>query len=101
MFDAKNGVITGGNYEKPDESDNNLAFTKDGGKTWTASEGLSGYRSGVAYVDAKVGDEVACCDGQRGSVVAWLRPGIGNVAAVVWGRLARFKATSVRLGQWL
>jgi photosystem II stability/assembly factor-like uncharacterized protein len=53
MRDAKRGVIVGGNYEKPDESTNNLAFTKDGGKTWTLGKGLTGYRSGVAYVDKK------------------------------------------------
>ncbi|MEZ5347311.1 MAG: hypothetical protein R2681_17320 [Pyrinomonadaceae bacterium] len=47
MRDKNNGVIVGGNYEKPDEAVNNLAFTKDGGKTWTAGKGLSGYRSGV------------------------------------------------------
>jgi photosystem II stability/assembly factor-like uncharacterized protein len=51
MFDQKNGVIVGGNYEKPDEHDKNLAFTRDGGATWTLGTGLSGYRSGVSYVD--------------------------------------------------
>ena len=53
MFDAKHGVIVGGNYEKPAEINNNLAFTTDGGKTWTLSKGLNGYRSGVTYVDKK------------------------------------------------
>ena len=53
MFDAKNGVIVGGNYEKPDDKTNNLAFTTDGGKTWTLGTGLNGYRSGVAYIDRK------------------------------------------------
>lgn len=53
MWDAKNGVIVGGNYEKPAENKSNLAFTTDGGTTWTAGKGLSGYRSGVAYVDSK------------------------------------------------
>ena len=53
MFDSKRGVIVGGNYEKPNEINNNLAFTTDGGKTWTLSKGLNGYRSGVAYIDKK------------------------------------------------
>lgn len=53
MRDALNGVIVGGNYEKPDEINNNLAFTSDGGKTWATAKGLGGYRSGIAYVDAK------------------------------------------------
>lgn len=50
MFDHKNGVIVGGNYEKPVEAKDNLAFTSDAGKTWKLSSGLSGYRSAVAYL---------------------------------------------------
>lgn len=53
MRDSKHGVIVGGNYEKPEENKNNLAFTTDGGKTWTAGTGLGGYRSGVIYVNKK------------------------------------------------
>ena len=53
MYDKKRGVIVGGNYEKPNEINNNLAFTTDGGKTWNLSKGLNGYRSGVAYIDKK------------------------------------------------
>lgn len=47
------GTIVGGNYEKPDDSKNNLAFTRDGGKTWYEGEGLTGYRSSVTYIDDK------------------------------------------------
>ncbi len=53
MWDAKNGVIVGGNYEQPNDAKSNLAFTSDSGSTWTRGEGLSGYRSGVAHIDAK------------------------------------------------
>jgi len=53
MFDKNRGVIVGGNYEKPDEITNNLAFTGDGGKSWILGKGLNGYRSGVAYIDKK------------------------------------------------
>jgi photosystem II stability/assembly factor-like uncharacterized protein len=53
MYDKKRGVIVGGNYEIPDARAGNLAFTTDGGKTWTPGSGLSGYRSGVAFVDKK------------------------------------------------
>ena len=53
MRDRENGVIVGGNYEKPNEINNNLAFTRDGGAKWMLSKGLNGYRSGVAYVDKK------------------------------------------------
>jgi photosystem II stability/assembly factor-like uncharacterized protein len=53
MFDLTHGVIVGGNYEKPDQAKDNLAFTGDGGRTWTLAEGLTGYRSAVTYVDKK------------------------------------------------
>jgi photosystem II stability/assembly factor-like uncharacterized protein len=53
MRDREDGVIVGGDYEKPDENINDLAFTKNGGKTWVSKSGLSGYRSGVAYIDKK------------------------------------------------
>jgi photosystem II stability/assembly factor-like uncharacterized protein len=49
--DAKNGVIAGGDYRKPQGSEANLALTADGGKTWKLIEGArpAGYRSCVAY----------------------------------------------------
>jgi photosystem II stability/assembly factor-like uncharacterized protein len=53
MLDKTRGVIVGGNYEKPNEITNNLAFTNDGGKTWASARGLNGYRSGVTYIDKK------------------------------------------------
>jgi len=52
MFDENNGVIVGGNYEKPVAiTSTNLAVTSDGGRTWTAGRGLSGYRSGIAFIN--------------------------------------------------
>jgi len=48
--DRNNGVIVGGDYRKETEANQNLAFTNDGGITWTLGEGLSGFRSVVAYV---------------------------------------------------
>lgn len=53
MFDAKLGIIVGGNYEKPNDLTDNLAFTNDGGKTWKLGKGLNGYRSGVTFIDKK------------------------------------------------
>lgn len=51
-FDAqKRGAIVGGNYEKPAEAANNLAFSGDNGKSWRLGTGLNGYRSGVWFVD--------------------------------------------------
>ena len=46
--DAKHGVVVGGDYAKENEALNNLAFTNDGGATWTLGQGLSGFRSVVA-----------------------------------------------------
>jgi len=51
MRDRNNGVIVGGNYEKPAETKDTVAFTTDGGRSWKAGTGLTGYRSGVSYVD--------------------------------------------------
>ncbi len=53
MTDSKNGFIVGGNYEKPNEINNNLAFTGDAGMSWSLARGLNGYRSGAAFVDRK------------------------------------------------
>ena len=48
MFNDKNGVIVGGDYEKADQARDSAAFTKDGGKTWKLGNNLGGYRSGAA-----------------------------------------------------
>jgi len=53
MFDKKRGAIVGGNYEKPEEINDNLAFTTDGGSSWILGKGLNGYRSGITYIDKK------------------------------------------------
>ena len=50
--DAKHGVIVGGDYTKEKEAVDNLAVTGDGGLTWKRVEGLSGFRSAVAYVSS-------------------------------------------------
>jgi hypothetical protein len=51
MLDEKNGVIVGGNYEKPDERNDTFATTSDGGIHWKLGARPNGYRSGVAFVD--------------------------------------------------
>jgi photosystem II stability/assembly factor-like uncharacterized protein len=48
--DPRHGVIVGGDYQKEKEATENLAITSDGGATWTLTQGLSGFRSVVAYV---------------------------------------------------
>jgi len=48
--DALHGVIAGGDYKHPDDDGPNLAFTEDGGKTWTLSSlHPQAYFSAVAY----------------------------------------------------
>ena len=48
--DARHGVIAGGDYKHPDQDGPNLAFTEDGGKTWTLSPlKPQAYFSAVAY----------------------------------------------------
>ncbi|WP_443946775.1 WD40/YVTN/BNR-like repeat-containing protein [Pedobacter sp. AW1-32] len=52
FYDAKNGVVVGGNYVKDKDNSNNVLRTTDGGKTWLKPESpVLGYRSGVTYVD--------------------------------------------------
>jgi photosystem II stability/assembly factor-like uncharacterized protein len=84
MFDDKNGVIVGGNYEKPDEATDDLAFTYDGGKTWTLRQGLTGYRSGVTYVDKKTIIAVGTngTDISRDGGKTWEKIGDENLNAV-------------------
>jgi len=55
--DALHGVIAGGDYKHPDDDGPNLAFTEDGGKTWTLSTiHPQAYFSAVAY-DRKVNED--------------------------------------------
>ncbi|HKX84790.1 MAG TPA: hypothetical protein VJL58_11260 [Pyrinomonadaceae bacterium] len=78
------GVIVGGNYEKPAEAKNNVGFTSDGGKTWFGHEGLSGYRSGVAYTDDRtmiaVGTNGTDISSDRGKT--WSKIGSEDLNAV-------------------
>lgn len=48
--DALHGIVVGGDYRKEAAAVDNAAITSDGGKTWTAMRGLSGFRSVVSYV---------------------------------------------------
>ena len=48
--DAQHGIVVGGDYKVEDGAIDNAAITSDGGQTWTPVQGLSGFRSVVAYV---------------------------------------------------
>lgn len=76
MFDEKNGVIVGGNYEKPDERNDTFAMTRDGGVSWQPGARLAGYRSGVAYVDG----QTIVAVGTNGSDISYHR-------SFTWDRL--------------
>ncbi|UKT62183.1 WD40/YVTN/BNR-like repeat-containing protein [Pedobacter mucosus] len=55
FFDAKNGIVVGGNYVKDKENNNNVLLTKDGGTTWQKPvTPVSGYKSGVTYLNANI-----------------------------------------------
>jgi len=55
--DAMHGVLAGGDYKHPNDDGPNLAFTEDGGKTWTLSAlHPLAYFSAVAY-DRRVNGE--------------------------------------------
>ncbi|WP_412469334.1 WD40/YVTN/BNR-like repeat-containing protein [Pedobacter sp. KLB.chiD] len=54
FFNEKTGITVGGNYLKDKENANNVLLTNDGGKSWQKSvTPVSGFRSGVTYIDAK------------------------------------------------
>ena len=48
--DTEHGIVVGGDYRKESEAIDNAAITSDGGRTWTAVKGLSGFRSVVTYL---------------------------------------------------
>jgi photosystem II stability/assembly factor-like uncharacterized protein len=52
FLNSKNGVIVGGDYQDPDGTEGNAAYTTDGGMTWLPADASppSGYRSCVAFL---------------------------------------------------
>ncbi len=53
--DPLHGVIAGGDYKEPKSTDKNMAWTTDGGKTWTpATQPPAGYRSAVVCIPSPV-----------------------------------------------
>ena len=57
--DPRHGLVVGGDYQKEGEAVNNAAATSDGGSTWTAVNGLAGFRSVVAPVPGAAGSWLA------------------------------------------
>ncbi len=81
---ALHGTIVGGNYEKPTDAVNTVAYSGDGGKAWLEGEGLSGYRSAVTYID----DRTTIAVGTNGTDISydrgrtWKKIGDENLNAV-------------------
>jgi photosystem II stability/assembly factor-like uncharacterized protein len=57
--DPQRGIVVGGDYRKESEAIDNAAVTADGGRTWTVSRRLSGFRSAIAYVPRSKGSWLA------------------------------------------
>jgi photosystem II stability/assembly factor-like uncharacterized protein len=110
--DSKNGVVVGGDYQKPKEAEKNIALTANGGKTWTLVEQSKppGFRSGVAYIRRGSGASVitvgtsgsdysvdgkawAKLDEQNYNVVSFDRRGNGWAAGPK-GRIAKYLGAS-------
>ena len=51
--DSNIGIIAGGDYQKPNETDRTAAITTDGGKTWKLIENKLPFRSGVACSEGR------------------------------------------------
>jgi photosystem II stability/assembly factor-like uncharacterized protein len=66
--DARNGIVAGGDYQKPSEASSSVATTTDGGQTWRLSRSLpAGYRSSIAYVQQGKGEPTLVAVGTSGS----------------------------------
>ena len=66
--DATHGVIAGGDYKHPEQDGPNLAFTNDGGLTWTLSPvSPQKYFSAVAFAKPQSNSEAIVIVGSSGS----------------------------------
>ncbi len=84
MADEKFGVVVGGNYEKPEASENTLAVTHTASSVWAGRSGPTGYRSGVVFVDGRtiiaVGTNGSDMSTDQG--VTWQKMGSENMNSV-------------------
>lgn len=53
--DARHGLVVGGDYAKETEAVDNVAYSRDGGLTWTPAQGLTGFRSVVVHLPGGTG----------------------------------------------
>jgi photosystem II stability/assembly factor-like uncharacterized protein len=70
FLDLQRGVVVGGDYTHPEDSNGTAAYTTDGGITWVAApQGALGYRSCVAWLLGR-SRPVCIAVGDRGSSVS-------------------------------
>jgi photosystem II stability/assembly factor-like uncharacterized protein len=69
--DPRNGLAIGGDYLVPDSATDNLALTRDGGRTWRLATGPNGYRSGAAWLTGPPAARVALAVGPSGSDISY------------------------------
>ena len=88
--DREHGMAVGGDYRQPEKTEGTAAYTKDGGKHWTAAvKPPHGFRSAVAW-DAKSNAWIAV--GTNGSDISyddgktwqWLDSGNWNALSLPW-----------------
>jgi photosystem II stability/assembly factor-like uncharacterized protein len=109
--DAEHGIAVGGDYRKEGESGDNVAITRDGGRTWAfpGTARIRGYRSAVAYVPGSNGHRLiavgpAGSDASADGGATWTPLGddgfhaisISNVGGAAWavgegGRIAAMR----------
>jgi photosystem II stability/assembly factor-like uncharacterized protein len=104
--DARHGIVVGGDYRKEQEPGDNVAWTEDGGRTWTLGAArLRGFRSGVAFVPG-TGGRAALAVGPAGSDLSidkgasWTPiEGAGYDAVRIAGRTAWASGAGGRVGR--
>ncbi len=76
FYDDKIGIVSGGDYEKPLDSEKNKAITVDGGKTWVliAAKGGFGYASAIKFVPNSGGNQIVSV----GATGLWYSSDRGN-----------------------
>ncbi|KAL1598682.1 hypothetical protein SLS60_007822 [Paraconiothyrium brasiliense] len=63
--DSKNGLVVGGSFSDAPASNDNAAYSRDGGLTWTSSNSALLYRSAVSWLPGR--GNLAVAAGQTGT----------------------------------
>lgn len=62
FYDKKIGIVSGGNYDKPEQNISNKAITTNGGKSWKliSDNAAFGYASCIQFVPQSKGNSLIC-----------------------------------------